>query len=590
MVTFDANGGDFAVANSTVTFNSVYGNGSVGELPTPIRIGYTFNGWYTALDGGEEVTDEMRVTITADQTLYAHWTIKTYDVDVYVNDYGTVSESVFKNVPYGSEIETSDNTLTINGVTVTATPTQVTGYSTTFSSWDNASGVITSARTITANFVRAESVYTISFEVNTSSIPITINLDKTAASVTYNSTKITSIATADNKYFEIEGWYLSSDCKVMVADKNGDLNANVSGYTNSYKQWIKTGDATVYAKWVKTMAEYTYVSQNAIAGNSIALADIPSETTAKYLLIQDIDLGGAEWTPIQSFNGLLDGDGHKVYNFNIWHTYEAGIFKYNYGIIQQLQVGEFEYETKIISDMWGCNNATGMITAFNRGRIWNCNVINCSIDIKVNGNSGNGNEFWANAGGICGVSDSSSEVKGCYVSSCSIIARSSVDFNSLRAMARSGGLIGYANTCTIEQCLVVNNYIFAYARAGGKQLNQAKSATVRSGGFAGYFGNASCSKCVAYNNNVSESWAEGKGANGAQGVFFGKTESTNPSDLIVFDLNDNLPCWYSGTNNSYGGCVWIKEEFNYSYLPDVFKYEGSRWISENDGSIVLKFI
>ena len=56
----------------TVTYDSTY-----GDLPTPLREGYTFDGWYTASSGGTKVESSTKVTITSNQTLYAQWTENT---------------------------------------------------------------------------------------------------------------------------------------------------------------------------------------------------------------------------------------------------------------------------------------------------------------------------------------------------------------------------------------------------------------------------------------------------------------------------------------------------------------------------------
>ena len=72
-VTFDANGGKVTTASKSVVENKTY-----VSLPTPTRTGYTFNGWYTAKTGGTKVTTATKVT--ADHTLYAQWTIKSYQV------------------------------------------------------------------------------------------------------------------------------------------------------------------------------------------------------------------------------------------------------------------------------------------------------------------------------------------------------------------------------------------------------------------------------------------------------------------------------------------------------------------------------
>jgi uncharacterized repeat protein (TIGR02543 family) len=50
----------------------------LGDLPTAVRTGYTFAGWYTLANGGKKVTTITH--ILADVTLYAHWTPNYYSV------------------------------------------------------------------------------------------------------------------------------------------------------------------------------------------------------------------------------------------------------------------------------------------------------------------------------------------------------------------------------------------------------------------------------------------------------------------------------------------------------------------------------
>lgn len=67
-VTFNANGGDVLLDSKTVLLGSPY-----RDLPTPTRPGYHFTGWYTRTSGGTKITDRTKVNLTANQTLYAHW-------------------------------------------------------------------------------------------------------------------------------------------------------------------------------------------------------------------------------------------------------------------------------------------------------------------------------------------------------------------------------------------------------------------------------------------------------------------------------------------------------------------------------------
>ncbi len=66
-ITFDANGG-------TVTTNSdtTSSDGKLSSLPVPSRNGYTFQGWYTAANGGTQVPNGA--TFEDNNTVYAHWT------------------------------------------------------------------------------------------------------------------------------------------------------------------------------------------------------------------------------------------------------------------------------------------------------------------------------------------------------------------------------------------------------------------------------------------------------------------------------------------------------------------------------------
>ncbi|MBR4211184.1 MAG: InlB B-repeat-containing protein, partial [Oscillibacter sp.] len=67
-VTLNPNHGELLEESVTVTYSQPY-----GEIPVPSREQYEFAGWYTELDGGERITEQSTVTLTEDQTLYAHW-------------------------------------------------------------------------------------------------------------------------------------------------------------------------------------------------------------------------------------------------------------------------------------------------------------------------------------------------------------------------------------------------------------------------------------------------------------------------------------------------------------------------------------
>lgn len=100
-VSFDANGGEPVSETKTLDYGSEYGN-----LPTTTREGYTFLGWFTAAEGGQQIgVDVKTVRIAEDHKLYAHWEKKTYTVTFDPNaDDATVSPASKKvtfDAPYG---------------------------------------------------------------------------------------------------------------------------------------------------------------------------------------------------------------------------------------------------------------------------------------------------------------------------------------------------------------------------------------------------------------------------------------------------------------------------------------------------------
>ena len=77
-LSFDANGGVISDDRKVLDIGAEY-----GDLPEATRTGYTFAGWYTEKDAGQQVTKTDK--LTQNTTIYAHWTANTYSV-VYDNN------------------------------------------------------------------------------------------------------------------------------------------------------------------------------------------------------------------------------------------------------------------------------------------------------------------------------------------------------------------------------------------------------------------------------------------------------------------------------------------------------------------------
>ena len=68
-ISFDTNGADTHLNDKIVYYGA-----KIGELPTPTRDYYSFDGWYTAKDGGDKITEASVFSSAENITLYAHWT------------------------------------------------------------------------------------------------------------------------------------------------------------------------------------------------------------------------------------------------------------------------------------------------------------------------------------------------------------------------------------------------------------------------------------------------------------------------------------------------------------------------------------
>ena len=104
IVTFHVNGGnELEDDEMTVTYGQAY-----GKLPAPTKNGYGFAGWFTAAEGGKQITAESIYDLTEDQTLYAQWrelveipkTVFAFgDMEIYVYEKDTEREVEYIFVP-----------------------------------------------------------------------------------------------------------------------------------------------------------------------------------------------------------------------------------------------------------------------------------------------------------------------------------------------------------------------------------------------------------------------------------------------------------------------------------------------------------
>ena len=255
MVMFDANGGTCSPLDKSITYDNPY-----GELPTPTKTGYTFNGWYTKLTGGQEVTATTIVQTTESHTLFAHWTVNTYTVTFDTTVEGVSVSPINKTITYGSTYGDLP------------TPTR-TGY--TFDGWYTAATggnkvISTTNVTATQNHTLyahwTVNTYTVTFNTTVEGVSVS----PTSKTVTYGST-YGDLPTPTRTGYTFNGWYTAATEGNKVTS-----STNVTSAKNH----------TLYAQW--TQITYT-ISYDANGGSGA-----PNSQTKTYGV--DLKLSGTKPT------------------------------------------------------------------------------------------------------------------------------------------------------------------------------------------------------------------------------------------------------------------------------------------------------
>jgi len=241
-ITLNSNGGTPASYIHKVTYKEKY-----GSMPEPSRTGYTFAGWYTAASGGNKISADSDVTITSNQTLYAHWNANVYTVTFNGNN-GTMGSTTTKNVSYGS---TYGN---LSGIRATRT-----GY--TFTGWYTAASGGTKV-TSTTKVTQAKD-HTLYAHWKLGTYTVTLNaaggqLTKSSILVTYTQ-KYGTIPTPTKLGYTFLGWYTAASGGTRVTRDT---------------RVTQTKNHTLYAHWKAdriTCPELTYKCSNTSKGSDYKL-------------------------------------------------------------------------------------------------------------------------------------------------------------------------------------------------------------------------------------------------------------------------------------------------------------------------------
>ena len=233
------------------------------------------------------------------------------------------------------------------------------------------------------------------------------------------------------------------------------------------------------------------------------LQAINNNVSAHYILTEDIDLTGVDFTPIGNadsgaFTGSFDGNGHTISNLNVFSGKYAGLFGCNEGVIQNVTLSEiYVYGTRYLGGVVAENTALGVVS-------------DCVVQSGVVESDGGINSI--HAGGICGTN--SGELSGSFENG------ASVTVSNDSASAFAGGILGYSAASLEMNAAVNTGNVSSDSYSGGLvgygsgdvtvtdsyNTGNVSSAYDYSGGLVGY-GSGDVTVTDSYNTgNVSSAY------------------------------------------------------------------------------------
>ena len=218
-VGFDANGGEVELHSKEIVYDEMY-----GELPIPVREGYTFAGWYTEVEEGEQIKADSIVGNSEDHMLYAQWKAEEYILGF--------------DVQGGNELEENHIVITYNLAIGNLPECTKTGYF--FKGWyldieDEEQLTPETIIVMTGNqtaYARWEAIhYTLRFDINGGE-----ELKMTEKDVTYGIT-IGELPDARREGYKFMGWYTKCEGGEQYLTRT---------------VFKETENITLYAIWEKT--------------------------------------------------------------------------------------------------------------------------------------------------------------------------------------------------------------------------------------------------------------------------------------------------------------------------------------------------
>ncbi len=558
------------------------------KLPTAVKNGYEFLGWYENIDFSGTKTEYVYKGTNGVKTYHAKWDMEnpiTYTIILYPAngespqiEYYTIESTTFtldKPTKLGytfngwyNESDTKISVITkgnyytdmeltakwtvknyeivyhVNGgdtltndvytveeEKVLKNPTR-TGY--VFRGWyekEDFSGIavekVTLGNTEKKDFyAKWEQIFTVTYSLDESEVLFTPTISDNSKQVTSD---ITTLDVPSCSYYVFNGWYTEAGGGTQVTDADGLLLTNIES------------NVILYAGWKQQYADYTYVA------TLDDLKLIPTNLSGKYMILMDIDADSYEWTALGTkdapFTGEIDGRNHIISELS-----GNALVAYNKGIIKNITVKD-SIMTECIKD--GNNCYVGIIAAYNfaDGVIDNCKVIDCNRDVAATINA-----IHMNFGGICGYNVGT--INNCNVSGSKLYGSGDGTGSYDSVYIYLGSIVGQNDiTGSVTNSKAYSNNIHACLShriydKWGSSSNTITWANFRIGGVIG---------CTNKDTNVEN-------CESISNTF----DKTSHSQYTHQTANSDGYCAHVyQTGNGDGGCCWNKNNIK---IADVIGY------------------
>ena len=366
-LTLNPNGGSVSSTTTAVTYDSTY-----GELPTSVKEGYTFSGWYTSGSGGTKIESTTQVKTASNHTLYAQWTLNKYTLTLTKSTgVSTIYYKINGDTSYTSA--TSTQNLSINyGTTYTYYGVASTGYTISSCTESNPCTYTMGAGAVSKTLSATLNKYTLTLTKGTgiSTIYYKINGASSYSSVTSTQSLSVNYGTTYTYYGVASTGYVMTTCtesnpcigtmgtstvnKTLTATKGYTVTLNIVNGTGSATQIVEAGSNATFTG-ITPNSGYIISDDDWDAGFSITSTD----TDGVYKIVLENITSNTNYT----FKFVYEG-----YSNRVWQNYRAILQR---DIKEKLDTND----SGILSNMVIEENSYGLVGVISTEALINLNLL-----------------------------------------------------------------------------------------------------------------------------------------------------------------------------------------------------------------------